>query len=89
MNLKTIVQGFGAAILVLLLRVWPLLSPRHSAVYHSFLPMQSVVWGILIDVVVVTLLAALLFAFLEKNETGLRSFLWALVARRAGPSAGG
>ena len=26
MNLKTFVQGFGAAIIVLILRVWPLLS---------------------------------------------------------------
>ncbi len=77
MKLRTIAQGFGVAILLLLLRVWPILSPRHSAVYHSFLPMQSLVWGILIDVVVVTLFAALLFAFLEKGETGLRGFLWA------------
>lgn len=79
MNLKTIVQGFGAAMLVLLLRVWPLLSPHHSAFYHSFLPMQSVVWGTLIDVIALSLLLAALFAFLRKNEGGARTFLWALV----------
>ena len=49
MNLKNVVQGFGAAILVMILRVWPLLSRYHPVIYHSFLPMRSVVWGILID----------------------------------------
>jgi hypothetical protein len=80
MNLKTFVQGFGAAILVLILRVWPQLSSYHPVVYHSFLPMQSVIWGILVDLGVFTLLAALLFRYLEKNEAGLRTALWAFVA---------
>lgn len=80
MNLKTIAQGFGAAILVLILRVWPQLSSYRPVIYHSFLPMQSVVWGVVIDLGVATLLAALLFQYLQKNETGLRTVLWALVA---------
>jgi Sulfatase len=80
MNLKTIVQGFGAAIVVLILRVWPQLSRYHPVLYHSFLPIRSVIWGILIDLGVVSLLAALLFAYLQKTETGLRTLLWALVA---------
>jgi len=70
MNSKTILQGFGAAMLVLLLRVWPLLSSRHSAFYHSFLHMQSVVWGNLIDVIVLSLLLATIFVFLQKGEGG-------------------
>jgi hypothetical protein len=80
MNVKTIVQGFGAAILVMILRVWPHLSRYHPVIYHSFLPMQSVVWGVLIDLGALTFLAALLFGYLEKNETGLRTVLWAFVA---------
>jgi hypothetical protein len=80
MNLKTFVQGFGAAITVLILRVWPHLSTYHRVIYHSFLPMQSVIWGVLLDLGVFTLLAALLFRYLEKNETGLRTALWAFVA---------
>jgi hypothetical protein len=79
MNLKTIVQGFGAAMLVLLLRVWPLLSSHHSAFYHSFLPMRNVVWGNLIDVIVLSLLFATLFVFLQKSKGGVRTFVWALV----------
>jgi hypothetical protein len=80
MNLKTFVQGFGAAILVLILRVWPLLSSYHPVIYHSFLPMRSVIWGILIDLAVCTLLTAWLFRYLEKKETGLRAAVWAFVA---------
>jgi hypothetical protein len=80
MNLKSIVQGFGAAILILLLRVWPHLSNYHPAIYHTFLPMRSVIWGVLIDLGICTLLAALLFHYLEKSETGLRTAVWAFVA---------
>ena len=80
MNVKTIVQGFGAAILVMILRVWPHLSRYHPVIYHSFLPMHSVVWGVLIDLGAITLLAALLFGYLEKSETGVRTVVWAFVA---------
>jgi hypothetical protein len=79
MNSKTIVQGFGAAILISLLHVWPLLSPRHSLIYHSVLPIDSLVWGILIDLGITSLLAAVLFAYLGKREAGLRNIIWVLV----------
>jgi hypothetical protein len=80
MTVKTLAQGFGAAMVVLILRVWPQLSRYHPVIYHSFLPMQSVVWGVFIDLIVVSLLGALLFSYLEKKETVLRNVLWALVA---------
>ena len=86
MNLKNVVQGFGAAILVLILRVWPLLSSYHPVIYHSFLPMCSVIWGILIDLGVFSVLAALLFRYLERSETGLRTAVWAFVAAVLGSS---
>jgi hypothetical protein len=82
MNLKTIAQGAGVAILVLLPRVWTVLSPRRALVYHSFLPMQTMVWGILIDVILLTLLAALLLAYLQRSETGLRNIIWAVVVAK-------
>lgn len=86
MNLKTIIEGFGAAILLLLLRVWPQLSPRHQVLYHSFLPMRSVVRGVLIDLVVVALLAALLFAWLRNRDATGRNAVWALIAAMLAPS---
>jgi hypothetical protein len=66
--------------LVLILRLWPHLSNYHPVVYHSFLPMRSVIWGVLIDLAVVSLLAALLFRYLKKSQTGLRTAVWAFVA---------
>jgi Sulfatase len=87
MNVKTVVQGFGAAIVVLILRVWPHLSRYHPVIYHSFLPMQSVVWGVLIDLAVISLSAALLFAWLEKNEKSLRTVIWALVGAEVASAA--
>jgi Sulfatase len=84
MKLKTILQGFGAAIVLLILRIWPQLSSYHPVIYHSFLPMPSVIWGIVIDLGVVCLLAALLFRYLEKSETGLRTAVWAFVAAELG-----
>ncbi len=84
MKLKTILQGFGAAIVLLILRVWPQLSSYHPVIYHSFLPMPSVIWGIVIDLVVVSLLAALLFRYLEKSQTGWRTAVWAFVAAELG-----
>lgn len=89
MNPKTIVQGFAAAILLLLLPAWPLLSSRHSLIYHSFLPVQSLVWGILIDLAAVTVLAALLFRYLQKSETGRRNVVWVLVGAELAPAFAG
>lgn len=86
MNSKTIVRGYGAAIIILLLPIWPLVSSRHSLMYHSFLPLQSVVWGFLIDLGVVTGLAALLFGYLQKSETGARKGLWVLVGAGLAPA---
>ena len=68
MNQKTIVQGYGAAIMILLLPIWPLLSSRHSLIFHSILPIQSVVWGFPIDLGIVSALAALLFAYMLKQR---------------------
>ena len=46
-----------------------LVSPYHSVLYHSVLPMRSVVWGTLIDLAAGSLLAALLFCYLQKSPT--------------------
>ena len=82
MNLKTIVQGFGAAMLLMISHLAALVSPYHSVLYHSVLPMRSVVWGTLIDLAAGSLLAALLFCYLQKSPTGLRTLVWVLIAAR-------
>ena len=59
-----------------------LVSPYHAVLYHSILPMGSVVWGTLIDLAVASVLAALLFGYLQKRETGLRTLVWVFIAAR-------
>jgi Sulfatase len=85
MKPKTLLQGCGAAILALLLPVWSRLSPHHQALYHSFLPMQTVVRGLLLDLVVLALLATVLFWYLEKHNEGWRNLAWGLVAAVLAP----
>src|SRR5271165_2038135 len=85
MNLKTfrtVVQGVGAAILLMISQLAALISPYHALLYHSILPMRSLVWGTLIDLAALSLLAALLVSYLEKKQTGLRALVWVLVAAR-------
>jgi hypothetical protein len=84
MKLKTIVQGFGVATVVLILRIVPQLSSYHLLVYQSYLPMHSIVFGLLIDIAVVTMLFALLFHYLDKSDTGLRTAIWSVVAAMVG-----
>jgi hypothetical protein len=80
MNVKTVVQGFGAAMLLMIARLAPLVSPYHAVLYHSMLPMHTVIWGVLIDLAVLSLLTTFLFSFLQKDEAVLRSLAWALIA---------
>lgn len=82
MNVKTIVQGFGAVMLLMISHLAALVSPYHSVLYHSVLPMRSVVWGTLIDLAAGSILFALLFSYLEKSKTGLRTLVWVLIAAR-------
>jgi hypothetical protein len=80
MNVKTVVQGFGVAMLLLIARLAPLISPYHLVLYHSILPMRSVVWGVLIDVAALSLLTTLLISYLKKDDTVLRNLVWVLIA---------
>jgi hypothetical protein len=79
---KLLLQGLGAAILLMISHLAALVSPYHAVLYHSILPMRSVVWGTLIDLVVASLLAALLFGYLQKRQTGLLTLVWVFIAAR-------
>jgi hypothetical protein len=85
MNMRTaklILQGLGAGILLMIAHLVALVSPYHAVLYHSILPMRSVVWGTLIHLVVASVLAALLFSYLQKRQTGLRTLVWVFLASR-------
>jgi hypothetical protein len=62
--------------------MWPLLSPYRYALYHSFHPLSSIIWAMLLDLIVISGLAALLFFYLERRGSMDRSLIWALIAAR-------
>ena len=85
MNMRTaklLLQGLGAAILLMISHLAALVSPYHAVLYHSVLPMRSVVWGTLIDLAVASALAALLFGYLQKRQTGVLTLVWVFIAAR-------
>jgi hypothetical protein len=85
MNMRTaklLLQGLGAAILLMISHIAALVSPYHAVLYHSILPMRSVVWGTLIDLAVASVLAALLFGYLQKRQTGVLTLVWVFIAAR-------
>lgn len=80
MKVRTMLAGCGAGILLTSPYSWPQLSPVHSALYHSHLPNNSVVWGVLIDFAVASAVATLLLAYLESKPSGRRNFIWIPIA---------
>ena len=52
---RTWLEGCGAAILFTLAYTWFHISPLHTDLYHRLLPLNSVYWGVAIDVVVMCL----------------------------------
>ena len=74
-----LLEGCGAAILILLAYLWPQISPSHAALYFSVLPVNTVSRGILIDLIVLALAwAAITFLVVRKDKES-RSPAWAIL----------
>jgi len=82
MKAGTILTGCGAGVVATLPYMWPLFSPYHYARYRSFHSLDSMIWGALIDLMVVSALAALLFFYLERKDRAYLSLIWAFVVAR-------
>ena len=67
MKVKYLLEGCGISILVLLSYIWPQISPNHVVIYFSVLPVTSISWGILLDVVVLAAIATLLIALASRG----------------------
>jgi Sulfatase len=80
MKARTILTGCGVGVVATMRYMWPLLSPYRFAFYHSFHPLSSIIWGVLIDFVVVSALATVFFFYFEKRGNIYRSLIWVLVA---------
>ena len=75
---RTWLEGCGAAILFTLTYTWFHISPLHTDLYHRLLPMNSVYWGVAIDLAVVCSLSALILWLLDKYDAPGRTLWWLL-----------
>ena len=76
MKAQHLLEGCGAAILILLAYLWPQISPSHAALYFSVLPVNTVSRGILIDLIVSALAWAALTSFLTSKDKEKRNPAW-------------
>ena len=79
MKAQHVLEGCGAAILILLAYLWPQISPSHAALYFSVLPVNTVSLGILIDLVVLVLAWAALTFLVARKDKENRSPAWAIL----------
>jgi hypothetical protein len=82
MKAKSILTGCGVGVVVTMPYMWPLLSPYRFAFYHSLRYLSSIIWGLLLDFAVISVLATLFFYYFEKRGKLYRNLIWALVAMR-------
>ena len=72
-------EGCGAGILFTLAYTWFHISPLHTDLYHRALPLNTVYWGVAIDLAVVCLLFTLIFWLLDKYDGAGRTLWWLLL----------
>jgi hypothetical protein len=82
MKAKTILIGSGAAVVAVMPSTWPFFSLHHYALYHGFHSLDNMIWAALFDFIVIGVLAALFFYYLERRGGIDRSVIWALVGAR-------
>lgn len=79
MKAQHLLEGCGAAILILLAYLWPQISPSHAALYFSVLPVNTVSRGILIDLVVLALAWAAITLLVARKDKENRSPAWGIL----------
>src|SRR5690349_15020826 len=79
MRAQHLLEGCGAAILILLAYLWPQISPSHAALYFSVLPVNTVSRGILIDLVVLAVGWSALTSLITARDKENRSPAWGIL----------
>jgi Sulfatase len=82
MKARTILTGCGVSVVTTMPYIWPLLSPYRLAFYHSLHYLSNIIWAVLLDFVVISVLATLFFYYFEKRGNIYRNLIWVLVAVR-------
>ena len=79
MKPRHLLEGCGAAILVLLAYLWSQLSPDRFAIYLSVLPVSTVTGGILLDLLALSLIFAIVIMLISLRNSDDQAIAWALV----------
>lgn len=69
-------QGCGTGITLMLCDLWFHISPFHSDLYHRLLPMNSIYWGVAVDLLVLCVLLAVLCWLFERFDPLQRGACW-------------
>jgi Sulfatase len=77
LKVRLFLEGAGVAVLCLVTYYWPLLSPYHLTIYHDPLSVSPIAGGLAIDLVLACVLAAAVFAVLDRYSPEQTSFVWA------------
>jgi hypothetical protein len=76
-KVRSLIEGAGVAILLLGTNIFPLLSPSHQLIYHDPYPVQTVVEGLAIDLLVASVFFAALLAVLDRYYPEQSTPVWA------------
>jgi Sulfatase len=71
-------EGCGAGIIFTLAYTWFHISPLHTDLYHRALPMNSVYWGVAIDLAAACITCAFVLWLLEKYDAEGKTIWWTL-----------
>jgi Sulfatase len=77
LKVRLFLEGAGVAILCMASYYWPLLSPYHLTIYHDPLSVSTIAGGLAIDLVLACVLAAAVFAVLDRYNPEQTSVVWA------------
>lgn len=76
---RLLIEGAGAALLLLVAYLWPLLSPYHLAIYHDPLSVSTVAIGLAIDVGIAWLIWTAIFVLLDHHDPKQDGLVWGVV----------
>jgi len=80
MKMRNVLEGLGAALLLLLPFIWPLVSPLNLTLYFHRLPVTNLVGGILVDLLGVAILATGFLVGLQYLPATIQRIINALFA---------
>ena len=79
MRARSLLEGAGISLLLLLSNVWFLICPHSTAFYHAPYPSWSVAGGLAVDLLLVAILSAAFIEVLDSHRLPQAESAWAIV----------